>query len=185
MPDAELLVDPGKHHVLISAVGYKSEVRQVSVTQGEALRLDVQLTPVAARAVQSEPTHGSPWKALSVGLGLGVTATGVTLGIVSATQRHNAQGRVSLYGGIAALCSAESSCTPAQRQQTVADLTKASNDKDSATRWEIVGFTSAGVGAAATIALWSLWPSSRDTSLTINARGGQSAASYLAVTSGF
>ncbi len=185
MPDDELLVDPGKHHLLFSAEGYKSEVRQVSVAQGEALRLDVQLTPVAARAVQSEPAHGFPWKTLSVGLGLGVTATGITLGIVSATQRHSAQGRVNLYSGIAALCSAESSCTPAQQQQTLADLTKASNDKDSAARWEIVGFTSAGVGAAATIALWSLWPSSRDVSVAINARAGQFAGSYLAVTRGF
>jgi tetratricopeptide (TPR) repeat protein len=188
MPDDELVVDPGTHHLAVSAAGYKSEDRQISVARGEALRLDVQLTPVSptARTVESETMDGFPWKTLSVGLGLGVTATGITLGIVSATQRHNAQGRIALYDGIAALCTtAASNCTQAQQQQTLMDLAKASSDKDSATRWEVVGFASAGVGAAATIALWSLWPSSRDVSVALSAQGGQFAASYLAFTRGF
>ena len=187
--EGELLVDAGRHRLTFSASGFKTEVRDVTVAHAEQLKLDLELTPdtpESALVVSAPTTNGFPWKTVSIGLGLGVTAGGIGLGIVSATQRHNAQGRINFYSGIAASCgSSGSACTPPQQQQTLADLAQASSDKDSATRWETVGFVSAGIGAAASIALWRLWPSSHNVTVAMISHGSANAASKLVVTAEF
>ncbi len=158
LSDAELLVDPGKHRLIVSASGYKPEVRQVTVAEAEQLHLDVRLSPNQPNTALAVPEASShfPWKTVSIALGLGVTATGLGIGIVSAAERHNAQGRINFYSGIAA------------SPQTSAEVAQAKNDKQSATNWETAGFVTAGVGAAATIALWSLWPASRSVSVAVS-----------------
>ena len=174
IPESDLLVDPGKHRLVISAPGFKTEDRNVTVADAEHLRIDVRMSPteVQARAPDAPKSSAFPWKTVSIGAALGVTAAGFGLGIVSATQRHNAQGRIDLYRGIVSTCP---TCSGPQQQ-----LKQASNDKDSATRWETVGFVSAGVGALATIALWSLWPSSRAVTVSIDSRGAKPGARVTA-----
>lgn len=158
LSDTELLVDPGKHRLVVSASGYKPEMRHVTVAQAEQLNLDVKLTPSLPNTVPTVPEASNhfPWKTVSIGLGLGVTAAGLGIGIVSAAQRHNAQGRINFYSGIA------------ESQQASAEVAQATNDKQSATHWETAGFVTAGVGAAATIGLWSLWPASQSVSVAVS-----------------
>ena len=184
LSDADVLVDPGKHRLVISAAGYTPQTREITVGPGEQLKLDVKLTPKLpdAFAVAPAPNH-FPWKPVSIGLGLGITATGLGVGIVSAAERHNAQGRINLYTGIAATCAVD--CTETQTQQTTAALAQAKNDKQSATRWETVGFVTAGAGAAATILLWSLWPASQSVSVAASMPRPRRGESQIVVTARF
>ena len=180
VPDGDLLVDPGKHRLVIAAPGFKPEERQITVAQAEHLKIDVRLSPLVKEVAPASATPSStfPWKTVSIGLGLGVTAAGVSLGIVSAVRRHDAQGRISLYSGIANACNdSPSNCT--------VELTKARSDKDSAIRWETVGFVSAGVGAVASLAFWSLWPSSRAVSVAVDSRGSGKSATQITVITEF
>ncbi len=174
IPEGDLLIDPGKHRLIISVPGFKPEERNITVADAEHLRVDVRMMPAEkhAPAPQAATSAAFPWKTVSIGLGLGVTAAGLGLGIVSATQRHDAQGRIDLYRGIVSTCP---TCSGPQQQ-----LNQASNDKDSATRWETVGFVAAGVGGVATIAFWSLWPSSRAMTVSIDSRRAMPSARVTA-----
>jgi hypothetical protein len=175
LPNGDLLVDPGKHHLVFSARSFKLEERNITVADAEHLRIDVRMTPIENQSpAQAAPASNAfPWKTASIGVGLSAAAAGLGLLIVSAVQRHNAQGRIDLYRGIVSTCS--QTCSGPQLQ-----LNQASSDKDSATRWETVGFVAAGVGAVATVALWTLWPSSRAVTVGVDSRGGISSASVTA-----
>jgi hypothetical protein len=103
---------------------------------------------------------------------LGVTALGLTAGIFSAVGHNNASvsERAASAGGA---------------PQT-ARLAAARNDKQTYATWETVGFVTAGVGAVATVALWTLWPASqKNVSVAAEPDSAGSLAARLAFTSDF
>jgi hypothetical protein len=172
VPEGDLLVDAGSHRLLISASGFKPEERRITVAQAERLKIDVRLTPLVSEVrpgTESAPSS-FPWKTVSIGAGLGVTAAGLGLGIVSVAKRHAAQGRIALYGGL---------------PNSGPELGIARSDKESATRWETVGFVAAGVGAAATAALWTLWPASRHVAIVVDTGRPSSFDSRVTFATGF
>ena len=175
VPEGDLLVDPGKHRLVLVSAGRKTETREVTVSEAEILNLQVNLTPITRTGarVQESTVKPFPWKTASIGIGLGVTATGIAVGIVSAVKRSDAQDQIDFYHGIYGL------------DATNAEISKASDKKSSATRWETIGFISAGLGAAASAALWALWPTSENVRVSVLSGWPEKGPSTLFVTADF
>jgi len=110
-----------------------------------------------------------PWKTLTIGLGLGVTAAGLAVGITSAVNRSDAQTRVNFFN----------------RFSNDDGIAKAEHDKATAARWETLGFAAAGVGVVASASLWALWPSSRAVSVSVTPPSSRSGPFALIVGTKF
>ncbi|HEY1533525.1 MAG TPA: hypothetical protein VGF76_05890 [Polyangiaceae bacterium] len=189
-PPSELALgvplNPGHHELSVSASGRSSFLRSLDLKEGEQPELHAELprapapafTPAAPPSVQAPPMSGSayaepsgtdaehPSTKLYLMLGESVlTVAGLAVGIgyklaeASASDRVNtAQGRIdqATQGDVAA-CGAP--------DQTVAgacsDLHTAIDDHDRAAVWSTVGFVSAGVGAAALVTTWFVYPNAR------------------------
>lgn len=184
LSDGDVLLDPGKHRLVISAQGFETLQRTISFTDAERLSIEVRLNPLATKkpTTAAEESLASPWRIVSIGAGVGLTVAGIGLGVVSAFSRHDAVGRINLYSGLVA---AAGGCQNSAKPSTCTDLDKAESDKNAATRWETVGFVGAGVGAIATIAIWSLWPKSRAVAITVEPQGTANSAIRLRVTTSF
>lgn len=151
--NSEVLLDPGKHRLLLRAPGFNSEERHLTVNAAEDLQVAYSLSPIdrAPRAT-AVPRDTSVWRSASIGTALGVTALGLTTGIVAAVGHSNAS-------------SSEQAARAGGPTQS-ARLAAAQRDKQTYATLETVGFVAAGVGAVATIALWTLWPPARAVSVT-------------------
>ncbi len=174
LPKGDVFVDPGKHHLVFSAPGYVTEDREISVSEAEVLNIQVNLVTTSPTRRAATPARSSdfPWKTVSIGLGIGVTAGGLGLGIASAFQRREAQRQINFYLGN-------------HFEANNPSVVKASDDKSSATRWETVGFVSAGVGAAATCALWAFWPSPKAVRVSVTPAFRRWSEPMLSVTANF
>src|SRR5664279_1822123 len=139
LSDGDVLLDPGKHQLAISAQGFTTAQRTITVTDAERLRIEVRLTPLSANKPfqAARESNFSPWRTVSIGVGIGVTAAGIGLGVASAVSRHDAVGRINLYGGLVATTGG--GCQNRNNAQSCADLDKAINDKNASTRWETLG----------------------------------------------
>ena len=170
----DILLDPGKHHLRVSAPGYASEDRDITLADADHIRVEINLTPVnRERERPSDTTHrASPWRTISISTALGVTAVGVVTGIAAAVGRHNAHVRVQA-------ARTESSSDAA------AKLAAAQNDEHSYAHWETAGFIVAGVGAVSTVALWTLWPATRSVSIAASRGMNGSGVAGVIVTSTF
>jgi hypothetical protein len=60
LQDGLLLLDPGEHELVVSAGGYKTEVRRLNATSARQGRIEVQLTPVSGEVVAATSTSASP-----------------------------------------------------------------------------------------------------------------------------
>jgi hypothetical protein len=173
LANQELLLDPGKHHVRVQAPGYSTEERDIDLRDAEQMQLELRLvTNTHVHATPPTRSTGSHWRTASIGAALGVTALGLTAGIFSAVGHNNASvsERAASAGGA---------------PQT-ARLAAARNDKQTYATWETVGFVTAGVGAVATVALWTLWPASqKNVSVAAEPDSAGSLAARLAFTSDF
>ena len=173
LTERDLMLDPGSHQLRVYASGYSTESRSVDLHDAEQLQIELNLSPLGPDTsnATSVPTYTSVWKTASIGTALGVTVLGLATGIGAAIGRNNAQVKEQ-----AAL--ADPSADPAK-------LAATSHDRQTYTTWETVGFVSAGIGAAATVALWALWPSVQGTAITATANRNGSVTAGLAITSPF
>jgi len=173
VPGGDLVVDAGPHQLAFTAPGYASERREVSVNEAEVLSINVTFTPNASQPhpQQVEERRPFPWKTVTIGLGFGVTAAGLAVGITSAVNRRDAQKRVHFFN----------SFTP----KSDTEIAKAEHDETTATRWETIGFVAAGIGAAASASLWALWPSSRAVSVSVTPPSSRSGPIGLIVGTKF
>jgi tetratricopeptide (TPR) repeat protein len=170
----DILLDPGKHHLRVSAPGYTSEDRDITLADADHIRVEINLTPLnRERERPADATHGaSPWKTISISAALGVTAVGVVTGIAAEVGRHNAHVRVQ---------AAQTDSSP----EAAAKLAAAQDDEHSYARWETVGFIAAGAGAVCTVALWTLWPTTRNVSIAASRGMNGSGVAGVIVTSTF
>jgi tetratricopeptide (TPR) repeat protein len=170
----DILLDPGKHHLRVSAPGYLSEDRDITVGEADHIKVEINLTPANRDAIR--PTDAtnqtSPWKTIGISTSLGVTAAGVVTGIAAEVSRHNAHVRVQ---------AARTESSP----ESAAKLAAAQDDEHSYAHWETVGFIVAGVGAVSTVALWTLWPASRNVSIAASRAMNGSGVAGVIVTSTF
>ena len=173
LTEHDLMLDPGAHQLRVYASGYSTESRSIDMHDAEQLQIELNLSPVGQDTSNATgvPTHTSVWKSASVGTAMGVTVLGLATGIGAAIGRHHAQVTEQ-----AALVN-----PPAD----TASLAAARHDRHVYTTWETVGFVSAGIGAAATVALWALWPSAQGTTITAASNRDGSVAAGLAITATF
>ncbi|HEY3667592.1 MAG TPA: hypothetical protein VGL19_16415, partial [Polyangiaceae bacterium] len=178
-------LDPGRHELLVSASGRRTFQRSLVLKEGEQSQLRADLPPVAPApakvapppVVQAPPMSGKSYAAptgpdsqpsltklyLMVGESA-FTVAGLALGIgyqlaeASAGDRvTTAQGRIdqATQGDVAACGSPDSVVAGA-----CSDLHTAIDDHDRAARVSMIGFVTAGVGAAALLTTWLAYPSS-------------------------
>jgi len=169
----DLMLDPGTHQLRVYASGYSTESRRIDMHDAERLQIELNLAPLGqdtsnATSVQS---HASVWKTASIGTVMGVTVLGLATGIGAEIGRNNAQVKEQ-----AALV--DPSADPAK-------LAATRHDRQTYTTWETVGFVSAGIGAAATVALWALWPSAQGTTITATSNRDGSVTAGMVITSTF
>jgi hypothetical protein len=174
LTEHDLLLDPGSHQVRVDASGYAIETRRIDMHDAEQLQIELSLSRVSQDTSYAAnlQTQASVWKTASIGTAIGVTALGLATGIGAAVGHHHAH--VTEQAALV-----DPSANPAK-------LAAARHDQQTYTTWETVGFVSAGIGAAATVALWSLWPSTEGTTAitAISKRDGTMSAG-LAITSTF
>jgi hypothetical protein len=181
-------LNPGRHALRVSASGRRSFERSVSLKEGEQLQVHAELPPAAAPAVEAAspaaltvkapPLSGSSYAepigpdskrssaklylligesvltvaGLAVGVGYKLAEGSASNRVDSAQGRidHASQGDVAACGepqnGLAAMCS---------------DLHTAIDDHDRAAVLSAVGFVTAGVGAAALVTTFFVYPNSR------------------------
>jgi hypothetical protein len=185
LSDGDILLDPGKHQLAISAPGYAPVQRTITVSDAERLRIEVRLTPLAANKPfqAAGESHPNAWRTVSIGVGIGVTAAGIGLGVASAVSRHDAVGKINLYSGLVATTGG--GCQNPNNAQSCTDLDTAVSNRNASTRWETVGFLGAGVGVIATIAIWNLWPRSRAVAIAVEPIGIANSAIRLRVSTSF
>jgi len=171
LTEHDLMLDPGSHQLRVYALGYSTESRSIDMHDAEQLQIELNLVPLGQDNATSLPTHTSVWKTASVGTAMGVTVLGLATGIGAAIGRHNAQ--VTEHAALV---------DPAA---DAARLAAARHDRQTYTTWETVGFVSAGIGAAATVALWALWPSAQGTTINATSNRNGPVTASLAITSTF
>lgn len=172
LTERDLLLNPGSHHLRAYASGYSTEDRNIDLHDAEQLQIELNLAPVGQDPSNAgAPAHTSVWKTASISTAIGVTVLGLATGIGAAIGRNNAQVKEK-----AALIDPSSNDTK---------LAAARHDKQTYTSWETIGFVSAGIGAAATIALWTLWPSAQGTTITAATNRDGTVSTGLAITSTF
>ncbi len=170
----DIKLDAGKHHLRVSAPGYVSEDRDITVGDADRVRVEVNLMRAHSetKGPPSSPNPAATWKTVSIGTSLGVTALGLATGIVAEIGRHNAHVR-------------EQAARTELNLDAAAKLAEAQHDQDTYARWETVGFITAGIGAVSTVALWTLWPTTRTASIAVSPNIGGSGVATIVVTSTF
>jgi hypothetical protein len=181
-------LNPGPHELRVQAAGRRPFQRALTLKEGDRLVLPIVLPLAAAaggpsdaapapaeppRPVSSSPVLPPPeperstssaklylmiGESVLTAAGLGV-AIGYAVARGAATNRiDTAQGRIESAGsGNPAVCEAPSS----QVADACSELSTAVDDHDRAALLSQIGFVTAGVGAAALLTTWLVYPSSR------------------------
>ncbi len=173
LPPRERLVEPGSHQLLVRAPGHTAYERAFVVRPAEDLQLDVSLARIVQKPSEALPAPAphSVWRTASIGSSIGITALGLSTGIIATVGYANASDaeRAAQAGG----------------DSQSARLAAAQHDKQTYATLQTAGFLTAGVGAVATIALWVLWPATRHVSVAASHRTETSTSAGLWVTATF
>jgi hypothetical protein len=180
------VLNPGAHRLRVSAAGHRPFERSFSVREGDRITIRAELQSVepsrlpvgaalAAPSAQSSPSfevdstnpagaHLSPSPKVYLMLGeSAIVVAGLALGISSGVAESSARDRVQTTQRAIdhAAGSNPGACTTpeAELSRTCADLRTAIDDHDRDRAVSTVGFACAGVGAAALLATWLVYPS--------------------------
>ena len=172
-------IDPGPHRVAARADGRVPFEKKLVIGSGESLNLELSLAPLGKHDVPSvpvvsakkrdeggRPTSGPGFGARELTLisEAALVVAGAGVGIGFTLSRANATDRAKRYqeqidaasGGDAG------ACQTAAPLSACAELRDALAARQSHGTVATVGFIGAGVSAAALVATWVLWPSSKD-----------------------
>ena len=178
-------LNPGLHEVRVQAVGRRAFERAMNLKEGDRIALPVVL-PVAAppggpseasRISVPPPVEPSPTSApavegssssaklyLMIGESV-LTAAGLGLGIGYAVARGSASERIdsaqARIGTAAPDDPAACATSEGELAGACSDLNAALRDHDRAATLSAIGFVTAGVGAAALLTTWLVYPSPR------------------------
>jgi tetratricopeptide (TPR) repeat protein len=179
-------VNPATHRIVARAPGYKDYTEEVQIAEGERRTLQLNMIPVVAdiavpgaAAASSAPSRpGKPESntatpartyVLAGEAAFTVATLGVGIGFWMA--QNTAADRVDRLQTVLDGMSA-SACDSSPPPENCSELTSAIDDYDRARRFSTWGFAGAGVGAAATILTFVLWPSSPVAPHVRSAAGG-------------
>ena len=169
-PGNPVLLDPGRHRIIARAPGRRDFEMEITLVEGQTQTLEVSLAPprsapaTSTSAVNEKQEHDGPLlgtrefvligEATLAVAGLG-TGIGFSIAKGAATDRiERAQRAVD-----ASAAGEGSGCQTDSPPPACAELRSALEDRDRATRFATVGFVTAGVGTAATLLTFVLWPS--------------------------
>ena len=167
-------VNPASHRIVARAPGYKDYNEELQIAEGERRTLQLDMIPVvtdigvptATSASSSTPHPAKPESntatpartyVLAGEAAFTVAALGVGIGFWMA--QNTAADRVDRLQSVLDGMSADA-CGNNPPPESCNELTSAIDDYDRARRFSTLGFAGAGVGAAATILTFVLWPSS-------------------------
>jgi hypothetical protein len=173
-PGTAVLLDPGRHRIVARAPGRNEFATEITLVEGQTRTLEVALaaprwTPIPAPAETRKPEHeASGFGAREIVLVGEATlaVAGLAAGIGFSIAKGSASDRATEAQELSDDQTANddfSSCEGENPAPACADLHAAIADHEQATRFATIGFITAGVGAAATVATWALWPSERAT----------------------
>ena len=167
-----VLLDPGRHRIIARAPGRRDFEMEITLVEGQTQTLEVSLAP--PRPIPALPRAPSTSKPARDSAALGareivligeatLTVAGLGTGIGFSVARSSASQRVERAQRLvdASTANGTSGCQEQSAPPACAELRSALDDHEEAARLATVGFVAAGVGAAATVLTWALWPSDR------------------------
>lgn len=165
-----VLLDPGRHRIVARAPGRRDFEMEITLAEGQTQTLEVVLSeprpadpasvpPKQPNAERETPGMGAREIVLISEATLAVAglATGIGFSIAKASASDRADRAKSAVDP--SNPDGASGC-PSANPTACAELDDANDDGKRASRFATVGFVAAGVGAAATVLTWVLWPSS-------------------------
>jgi hypothetical protein len=169
-PGTPVYLDPGRHRIVARAPGRRDFEMEVTLVEGQTQTLEVALSapsdPSApkARDDDSEADTGGLGTREIVLIGEAtLVVAGLATGIGYSIATNDAADRAERLQEIVDATSPEdpSSACSENPPPECAELEDANADRRRASRFATIGFVTAGVGAAAMVATWALWPSSK------------------------
>jgi hypothetical protein len=168
-----VFLDPGRHRVIARAPGRRDFEMEITLVEGQTQTLEVSLappreahspspsTPIRESQPATEPSDFGTREVVLIA-GASVAVAGLAAGIGFSFARGSATERIeraqqdidAATGGNPAGCS--STDAPAAACD---ELQSALDDHDRTSRFATIGFVTAGVGTAAALLTWTLWPS--------------------------
>jgi hypothetical protein len=161
-------VDPGTHHLEVSAPGFRTFERDVALNEGARETVAVELTPLGAEAAQPSRSSAPPLVTTNAPpaadrdgrfqkpLGLAVAGLGIVVLGVGTYFAFDAKSSLSDRDGV---CPSRKGCSVAEGAKNE-QLTK---DARKSARFANIGWASGAVLAAAGVTLWLTAPSEHPT----------------------
>ncbi len=164
-----VLLDPGRHRIVARAPGRRDFEMEITLAEGQTQTLEVVLAePPPSNAPSVAPKESKSEQGTS-GLGareivlIGeatLAVAGLAAGIGFSIAKANASDRAErAQRAVDPSDPNGSSGCPTANPPACAELDDALADGKQASRFATVGFVTAGVGTAATVVTWVLWPS--------------------------
>jgi hypothetical protein len=166
-----IVLNPGRHRVVARAPGRRDFEMEITLAAGQTQSLEVSLAlqPGANSAARLPPPVDTKPASEKSGFGTRevvlvaegtVVVAGLAAGIGYSFAAASASDRVSSAQQAVdrAAENGSSGCTEADAPSACAELETALDDHERASRFATIGFVTAGVGAAATLLTWTLWP---------------------------
>jgi hypothetical protein len=170
-PGTPVLLDPGRHRIVARAPGRRDFEMEITLVEGQTQTLEVSLAPPrqadspASAGVTPQPNPGTETSdfgtreivligeatiavaGLATGIGFSIAKGSANDRIERAEQELNQAGATG-----------SDSCAQAGAPPACAELDSALDDRERAARFATIGFATAGIGAAAALLTWTLWP---------------------------
>jgi len=192
-PGTPVLLDPGRHRIIARAPGRRDFEMEITLVEGQTQTLEVSLappprTPELAAPPPSQSKPESVQETSSFGtrevvlIGEATIAVaGLAVGIGFSLAKGSASDRIDRaeqdLNELGA--TGPDACSSPDAPPACAELDSAIDDHDHAARFATIGFVTAGVGAAATLLTWTLWPAGPSTTTAGIARTQGGAAVFV------
>jgi hypothetical protein len=166
----QIPLNPGRHSVVVSAPGFTSFTQTVELAEGERKRLRVLLAPAPAKDTSHDQgqTGTSDARATNTARTLvligeaALLAAGLGLGIIATMEKNQAEDDIQTLNRRISNTAGENEGTCAKPSPSIQgdcqNLATAVDEYALAEDLATVGFTVAGVGAAALVVTYLVWP---------------------------
>ena len=170
-PGTPVFLEPGRHRIVARAPGRRDFEMEVTLVEGQTQTLEVALSaqpraesvPPAKDADAESDTGAFGTREIVLIAEATLTVAGLATGIAYSIAMNAAADRAERAQrsvDASAPDDPETACST-NPPAACAELEDALADRERTARFATIGFVTAGVGAAATVATWALWPSSQ------------------------
>ena len=177
-----VLLDPGRHRIVARAPGRRDFEMEIALAEGQTQTLEVVLSEPPRTEQRSASRQEAKTESQSSAIGarelvliseatlaVGGLAAGIGFSIAKANAGDRAE---QARQEVSPSDPNGSSGCPNPDDDACTELEDANADGAKASRFATVGFVVAGVGAAATVLTWTLWPSDHPVSASVEPSTG-------------